>query len=280
MRYIEIKAPAKINIGLSVLSKREDGFHNLSTLFYPIKDLFDLLTFELSSEFSFNCSDPSLPVGEENLVVKAKNLLEQVSGKKLNAKIGLIKNIPSQAGLGGGSSDAAAALISLNELFRLNLRSDHLRDLSLKLGSDVPFFLRSLPAIGKSRGEILEPVDLEITEPILIVNPRINISTKEAFQNIIPENSEPDYRSVIQNERLNYRLMKAVVVNDFEKYAFETFPEIEKIKKDLYGYGAVFAQMSGSGSTVYGIFPDMKSAEDAKKSFPTNYLCFLSNPHH
>ncbi len=280
MRYIEIKAPAKINIGLSVLSKREDGFHNLSTLFYPIKDLFDMLTFELSSEFSFNCSDPSLPVGEENLVVKAKNLLEQVSGKKLNAKIDLIKNIPSQAGLGGGSSDAAAALISLNELFRLNLKSDHLLDLALKLGSDVPFFLRSLPAIGTSRGEILERVDLEITEPILIINPRINVPTKEAFKNIIPKNYQPDYRSLIQNEKLNYGLMKDTVTNDFEKHVFEIHPEIETIKKDLYSLGAEFALMSGSGSTVYGIFKDLKDAESAKKSFPTNYLCFLSNPHH
>ena len=119
MKYMEIKAPAKINIGLNILEKRKDGYHNLSTLFYPIVDLYDVLTFELSDQFDFKCNTSSVPNDDTNLVVKAKSLLENVSGKKINVKINLEKNIPSQAGLGGGSSDAAATLISLNEMFQL-----------------------------------------------------------------------------------------------------------------------------------------------------------------
>jgi len=179
MNYIEIKAPAKINIGLSILSERADGFHNLSTLFYPISDLFDVLIFEQANQFEFHCDSDMVPGDNSNLVVKAKNILEKITGKTLNVKIELQKNIPSQAGLGGGSSDAAAALISLNEMFKLNLNHAKLIDLALQLGSDVPFFIKSKPAIGSSRGEILDYVDIEIHEPILIVNPGINISTKE-----------------------------------------------------------------------------------------------------
>lgn len=208
MKYIEIKAPAKINIGLNILEKRKDDFHNLSTLFYPIVDLYDVLTFELSDKFVFTCNTDSIANDDSNLVVKAKNILENISGKKINVKIHLKKNIPSQAGLGGGSSDAAATLISLNEMFQLGLDYKKLIELALQLGSDVPFFIKSKPAIGTSRGEILEYIDLEITEPILIVYPRINISTNEAFQNIIPNNVNINFHSLIKKEKINYDLVQ------------------------------------------------------------------------
>lgn len=280
MKYIEIKAPAKINIGLSILSKRVDGFHNLSTLFYPISDLFDLLILEPSDDFFFECNTDSVPSDHSNIVVKAKNILEMVTGRRINVKITLKKEIPSQAGLGGGSSDAAATLISLNEMFRLGLKQQQLIDIALQLGSDVPFFIRSKPAIGTFRGEILDYLDLEITEPILLINPGINISTKEAFQNIEPVDSTFDFRSIIADNKLDYTLMKSNVKNDFEKYVFEKYPEIEKIKKQLYEYGALFALMSGSGSTVYGIFPDITAAEMAKQNISKDYFCFLSTPHY
>jgi 4-diphosphocytidyl-2-C-methyl-D-erythritol kinase len=279
MKYIEIKAPAKINIGLNILSKRDDGFHNLSTLFYPIVDLYDVLTFELSDHFNFKCNTNIIPNDDSNLVVKAKNLLEKISGKKINVKINLEKNIPSQAGLGGGSSDAAATLISLNEMFQLRIDDKKLNELALQLGSDVSFFIKSKPAIGTYRGEILEYVDLEITEPILIVNPGINISTKEAFQNIYPNNSNTDFRSLIEKEKLNYDIARSEVKNDFEKFVFGKYPVIENIKLKLYQDGALLALLSGSGSSVYGIFPDLKSAEIAKQHHHKNHYCFLSNPH-
>jgi 4-diphosphocytidyl-2-C-methyl-D-erythritol kinase len=278
MDYIEIKAPAKINIGLNILSKRNDGYHNLSSLFYPIIDLNDIITFEPWDQFEFYCNSDSVPSDDSNLVVKAKILLERVTKRKINAKIILCKHIPSQAGLGGGSSDAAAALISLNEMYNLGLKYEQLIDLALQLGSDVPFFIKAKPAIGTSRGEVLNNIELEIEEPILIVNPHINISTKEAFDNITPSGKLFDYNAIIHNSKLDYTEVRNKISNDFEKNVFEKYPEIAFIKTHLYKEGALFSSMSGSGSTVYGIFPNLEIAETAKKSLPDEYFTFLSHP--
>jgi 4-diphosphocytidyl-2-C-methyl-D-erythritol kinase len=277
MKYIEIKAPAKINIGLKVLSKREDGFHNLSTLFYPINDLYDTLIFEKSNYFSFLCDAQNIPKDNSNLIVKAKNILEIETNKKILVKIKLIKRIPTEAGLGGGSSDAATTLISLNEMFSLGLNYEKLITLSLKLGSDVPFFIKPKPSIGKSRGEILEPIDLEIQEPILIVNPKIKVSTKEAFSEIQPFNSEIDYQSLISNGKIDYQLLKEKVTNDFEKNIFSHYPEIKNIKNIMLENGALFSLMTGTGSTVFGIFNNVEEAEKVVQLFPKNYFTFISN---
>lgn len=280
MKYIEIKAPAKINIGLHILNKRDDGYHNLSTLFYPINDLYDKLKFTLTDKFEFICDDPAIPDDDNNLVIKTKLLLENHTNKKLNVRIELEKNIPSQAGLGGGSSDAAAALISLNEIFNLGLKESSIYKLALTLGSDVPFFIKAKPAIGKSRGEILNYIDFEINEYIVIVKPPINISTKEAFNNILPSMQEINYNEIIAKNVINYDLLRTSVQNDFEKYVFIKYPEIERIKKKLYDSGAMYASMSGSGSTLFGIF---NKEEEARKSiihFPKNYFCWLSTPYY
>jgi len=277
MKYIEIKAPAKINIGLKVLSKREDGFHNLSTLFYPINDLYDTLIFEKSNHFSFLCDAENIPKDDSNLIVKAKNILEIETNKKINVQIKLIKRIPTEAGLGGGSSDAATTLISLNEMFSLGLNYEKLITLSLKLGSDVPLFIKPKPSIGKSRGEILEPIELEIQEPILIVNPKIKVSTKEAFSEIQPFNSEIDYQSLISNGKIDYQLLKEKVTNDFEKNIFSHYPEIKNIKNIMLENGALFSLMTGTGSTVFGIFNNVEEAEKVVQLFPKNYFTFISN---
>lgn len=277
MKYIEIKAPAKINIGLKVLSKREDGFHNLSTLFYPINDLYDTLIFEKSNYFSFLCDAENIPKDNSNLIVKAKNILEIETNKKINVMIKLIKRIPTEAGLGGGSSDAATTLISLNEMFSLGLNYEKLITLSLKLGSDVPFFIKPKPSIGKSRGEILEPIELEIQEPILIVNPKIKVSTKEAFSEIQPFNSEIDYQSLISNGKIDYQLLKEKVTNDFEKNIFSHYPDIKNIKNIMLENGALFSLMTGTGSTVFGIFNNVEEAEKVVQLFPKNYFTFISN---
>ncbi|MEW6194788.1 MAG: 4-(cytidine 5'-diphospho)-2-C-methyl-D-erythritol kinase [Bacteroidota bacterium] len=278
MKYIEIKAPAKINIGLFVVSKRADGYHNLRTLFYPISDLYDKLTFEPSNNFEFICNSAELPIDKGNIVVQAKELLERTSGKKLNVKITLEKKIPTQAGLGGGSSDAAATLISLNEMFKLNLKHDQLIELALQLGSDVPFFIRAKPAIGTSRGEILEEIPLEISEPILIVNPGIKISTKEAFGNIKPTGNNFDYKSIISGKELIYNKMNNQVINDFENYAFNKYQQLKQIKEQLKESGALFALMSGSGSTMFGIFKDVRKAKEAVNKFPKDYYRWISIP--
>lgn len=276
MRYIEIKAPAKINIGLKVISKRRDGYHNLSTLFYPINDLYDVLKFELAENFSFQCDNPNIPNDDNNLVVKAKNILEKESKKRLNVKIELLKNIPSEAGLGGGSSDAAATLISLNELYSLNFRYEKLLELALDLGSDVPFFIKAKPAIGKSRGEILEQIDFEINKPILIVNPKIKISTKEAFSFVKSSNQEIEFNNFLTNHKNDFNSYKNIFENDFENYVFEKYPEIKIIKEKMYTNGALFSSMSGTGSTVYGIFPDVQKIKGLLEELPKNYFTFIS----
>lgn len=278
MRFIEIKAPAKINIGLRVLEKRNDGYHNIYTLFYPIKDLFDTLTFELSDGFEFRSNLKVTENDEDNLIIKSVRILERIFKKNFNVKINLIKRIPAGAGLGGGSSDAAATLISLNELFKLGLDYEQLLNLGLELGSDVPFFIKALPAIGTSRGEILEHIEIKNEYPILIVNPNISISTKEIYESVKPNNDYYDYNKIIQNHIFNYLLMKEKIINDFEEVVFHKYPEIKNIKEILYQEGAIYASMSGTGSTVFGFFDNYDKIEKAKKCFPPEYFCWISSP--
>ena len=145
MKFIEIKAPAKINIGLNIISKRSDGYHNLETIFYPLYDLCDIIQIKKSNEFKFACDEKSLSCDDSNLIVRTVELLEEHTKQKFDVDIYLQKNIPMGAGLGGGSSDAAATLISLNEMFSLGLDQQTMLDLALELGSDVPFFLKAKP---------------------------------------------------------------------------------------------------------------------------------------
>ncbi len=279
IKSIEIKAPAKINIGLNIVEKRNDGFHNLETIFYPITDMFDRIFIKHSESFEFICDNESISDPADNLIVKAKNLLEETTGKTINATIKLKKVIPMGAGLGGGSSDAAAVLISLNDMFRLNLKYDKLLELALSLGSDVPFFLRAKPSIGKSRGEILKMIPLDIESPILLVNPGIHISTKEAFGNITPKKSPTDYEALDYGENgVKVTMFSEFFKNDFEEYVFSVYPEIKEIKETMLNCGADFSLMSGTGSTVYGIFPDLESAQKAYNNMNEDYFRFISHP--
>ncbi len=264
-----VKAPAKINIGLNIVSKRNDGFHNLETLFYPLHDLYDELIFEESNNFEFN-SDLSF----DNIIVKTVHLLETYTKRKINIKITLNKNIPIGAGLGGGSSDAAAVLTTINEIYNLGLTEQELKKLALEIGSDVPFFIKGKPAIGKSRGEQLTIINFQIDNLILLVNPGIHISTKEAFSGIVPKPSKFDYNNINNIPLKKYR---ENIINDFEKSIFMKHPEIEKIKNALYSSGAIFALMSGSGSTLYGIFDKIEDVRMAIELFPKSYFTFVSN---
>ncbi len=203
-----IKAHAKINIGLNIVSKRDDGFHDLETIFYPIYDLYDELIFEDSNKFQF-VDDNNF----DNIIVKAVHLLEKYIKRKISIKITLKKYIPIGAGLGGGSSDAAAVLKTLNDLYELNLSENIIKEIALELGSDVPFFLKGKPAIGKSRGEDLTLVDLNVDHPILLVNPGIHVSTKDAFSQIIPSRSEFDSNNIVNIPIDEYH---KYILNDFE----------------------------------------------------------------
>ena len=272
MKNINLKAPAKINLGLNIVSKRKDGYHNLETFFYPLNYLYDTLIFTKANSFSFTSNNTLLNKEGNNLIVKAHHLLKEITGEKLNVTISLEKNIPIGAGLGGGSSDAAAALKGLNNFFNLKLSEKRLIDLALILGSDVPFFIKSQPAIAKSRGEILEYSNVKIKESILVVNPGIHISTKEAFANISPKENNFDYTYFLSNENIDYSYLKNNLKNDFEDYIFNIHPQIKKIKDTMYKLGALFSLMSGTGSTVYGIFNSKEEANNCKNLLSDNYF--------
>lgn len=274
METLKVKTPAKINFGLNVVEKRQDGFHNIETIFYPV-DLFDELTFNDANEFVFESDNMNLNSESDNLVIKAKNLLELKTGRKLNVNIYLKKNIPIGAGLGGGSSDAACALLALNKIFRLNLDSLKLHQLAIELGSDVPFFLKPFPSFGSARGEILEQVDFKIEGSILLINPGIFISTKWAYGKIKPQKPEHSLIELYRRRKLNISAYKDYVRNDFEIPVLVEFQGIQKLKEELYESGADFVLLSGSGSTVFSIFQNNSLAKTAKENFSKKYFTFL-----
>ncbi|MCF6271035.1 MAG: 4-(cytidine 5'-diphospho)-2-C-methyl-D-erythritol kinase [Melioribacteraceae bacterium] len=274
MEIIEVKAPAKTNIGLNIVSKREDGFHNLETVFYQIHDLYDVIVFEKSDKLELILLDDIQELGKNNIIINAVKLLEKKVKKDLFCKITLKKNIPIGAGLGGGSSDGASTLKAVNKLFELGLRDEELKTLALKLGSDVPLFLYDYPTIGKSRGEDLAKLDLKIRYPILLVNPGIHISTKDAFSNITPRANIINYSDI---QKYEIDKWNGKVINDFENNVFELYPEIAEIKNTLVKNGALFSLMSGTGSTVYGIFESLQKAEFVAELFPKTYFTFVGN---
>lgn len=255
MTKLEVKAPAKINIGLYVTGKRQDGYHNIETIFYPIK-LYDSISIEDSDSFNFTTSVESLEIDSGNLIVKAKNLLEEYSGERINCKITLEKNIPIGGGLGGGSSDAASVLNGLNDFANLNLSKHEISDLALRLGSDVPFFLNPKPVFAEGRGEIMHQLPVNIELPILVINPGIHISTTWAYSKILPKTSGFNLREIKSLDTYHLKFLNGKIENDFENIVFEKYPQIKEIKLLHYKMGAIFSLMSGSGSTVFGIYPN------------------------
>jgi len=263
---------AKINIGLSVTEKRSDGFHNLETVFYPVL-ISDILEFTFSeNKTSFNNTGLKINIPDkENLVLKAYNLLKN-EFKLPELSIHLHKIIPFGAGLGGGSSDAAFMLKVLNEYFNLKLPEKSLIKLAGMLGSDCPFFIKNNPVFAEGTGNIFTEIDLDLSEYyILIVKPEIAVGTKEAFKNIVPRKPEISVKDIV---KLPVEEWKSGLTNDFEKTVFKLYPEIKKIKDKLYETGAVYAQMSGSGSAVFGIFT---KKPEITESF-SDYFVFLQKP--
>ena len=243
--------PCKINLGLNVLSKREDGFHNLETIFYPVQWT-DILEIIPSEETTFTSSGISIPGEEsENLCLKAYQLLQD-DFKIAPVKIHLHKIIPIGAGLGGGSSDTAYTLRLLNSIFKLSLSTDQLKQYASKLGSDCSFFVEDRPMIGTGKGEILEPIELSLKKYYLVlIKSPIHVSTKEAYNNLIPKKPTHQLSEIVNGSINNW---KDLLKNDFEESVFRKYPEIKVIKNKLYEEGAVYASMSGSGSSVFGLF--------------------------
>lgn len=268
----EYFAPAKINIGLNIISKREDGYHNIETIFYPIK-LFDKMIFKDSGNFEIICSDNSLPTDERNLIYKARNVLSEFIQRELNIRIELDKKIPVFAGLGGGSSNAATTLIALNEIFDLKLKQNTLFDLASRIGSDVPFFILNSPAYAEGRGEILKPLpDFQLNYKILLVIPDVKISTAWAYSNFKSSQKQIEL-SFIKTEK-DFEKYKDKITNDFEEIVFPVYQELREIKNKLLAFGASFALLSGSGSSIYGLFEQNFDLELVLKHFK-NYRVFI-----
>lgn len=242
---------AKINIGLNVVSKREDGYHNLETIFYPVK-LLDALEIVESDFTSFSSSGIEIDGNPtDNLVYKAYQILKY--GFDLPpVKLHLHKIIPFGAGLGGGSSNAAFTLKMLNEYFRLDLSNTQLEKYAAKLGADCPFFIQNKATFASGIGDEFEPIELDLSEyKIAIIKPNISVSTSEAYRNIKPQKPRFDLRNI---SSLPVEEWKDEIQNDFEKSVFPQYPEIRELKEKLYKMGAVYAAMSGSGSAVFAIF--------------------------
>jgi 4-diphosphocytidyl-2-C-methyl-D-erythritol kinase len=261
---------AKINLGLRILSKREDGYHNLNTVFFPIQscDALEIITQSRSdAPVEFSTSGREIPGDlETNLCLKAYHLLKKDFPQLPSIKVHLHKQIPMGAGLGGGSSDGAFMLKLLNEKFNLNINQDKLIEYALQLGSDCPFFIVNSPVLAESRGEIMKPILLNLNgKKITLVCPGIHISTKEAFSNVKPNKEVPSCEELVA---LPIERWRNTLINDFENSVFPSHPEIATIKEKLYELGAVYASMSGTGSTVYGIFEEYV---DLKNIFPSHF---------
>ena len=238
---------AKINIGLNITSKRSDNYHNLESVFYPI-DWRDILEIIPSDKMVFETSGISIP-GKTNLCLRAYEILN----KKYSIPpvfIHLHKNIPVGAGLGGGSSNAAFTLLGLNIIFDLGINKSELKKLAVQLGADCPFFIDNTPSYAIGMGEILKPVKINLyNHHLLVVKPNIFISTEKAFNYIIPK--KPKFS--LLNE-INKPIEKWNIKNDFENHTFTKNPELLEIKRSLIKAGAKYTSMSGSGSSIYGIF--------------------------
>lgn len=261
----EYLSNAKINIGLHILSKREDGYHNIETIFYPVK-LYDRLIFYDFDSFIIECNNKDIPINQTNLIYKARDVLCDYVKKELNVRVVLEKNIPAFAGLGGGSSNAATTLLTLNEIFNLNLSRKELLKLASKVGSDVPFFILNKPALAEGRGEILTPLpDLELDYKILIVYPSIKVSTSWAYSKFKSSSKKINLKEIKSSS--DFKTFMHLITNDFEEIVFNAYPEIEEIKNQMIEAGAVFSLLSGSGSSVYGFFEQSNNLDGIKNHF-------------
>ncbi len=255
---------AKINIGLNVVSKREDGYHNLETIFYPVS-LCDKLELKTTKRKKNIFKQKGIEIeGEyiDNLVFKAYKLLA-IDYTLPPVNITLTKNIPFGAGLGGGSSDAAFMLKMLNYFFNLKIETEQLEKYASKLGADCAFFIKNKPVFASGIGDVFQETNLSLKDYyIVLIKPDIFVSTPDAFCFVKPH--KPEF-SLLDISLIDINEWKHLIVNDFEKSVFRKYPEIAEIKDYLYNSGAVYASMSGSGSTVYGIFKEMPILTEAEK---------------
>lgn len=250
---------AKINLGLNVVEKRPDGYHNLQTVFYPvnISDALEVTTMDDRFPSTVDCDLKVTNISidgdeQQNLVVRAYRLLKQDFPNMPRIHAHLWKGIPTQAGMGGGSSDCAYMIRALNDLFRLGLSREQMIGYAARLGADCPFFILGAPAYAEGIGERLMPVSLSLNDyQLAVVKPDIPVSTKEAFSLIRPQRPQKNCLDIVRQPVETWR---DELKNDFETSVFALHPEIAAVKQRLYDMGAVYASMSGSGSAVFGFF--------------------------
>ena len=247
----------KINIGLRVVRKREDGYHDLETIFYPVYGLHDELEVEPAEEFTFlqdGLIIDCLP--SDNLIYKVYKRMQEHFPQIGNVKITFKKNIPFGAGLGGGSSDAAHMAIALNEIFSLGLTREQLAEEVRPLGADCPFFIYNTPCYAEGIGDKLSPITLDLSGlRLVMIKPNCSVSTKEAYAGIVRHPEAEGQIKQALTEGMPLTDMSPLLINDFEQTVFPIHPEIAEIKQRLLSAGAIYTAMSGSGSTVFGLFP-------------------------
>ena len=245
--------PAKINLGLSIIEKQDDGYHRIETIVYPVP-WYDILEILPAQSFSLKSLGLSIQCStEDNLIFKAINLMKGYGFlAENNFKICLYKSIPVGAGLGGGSSDATNTIMALNRQFNLKLQPTQIHQLASEIGSDCPFFIRNQPVLASGTGNKLKEVSVNLKNKFLvIVYPNISVSTTESYQQIQPSRQKTSLEKIIS---LPLKDWKDNLINDFEESLIQKHPVIGEIKAKLYRHGALYTSMSGSGSAVYGIF--------------------------
>lgn len=270
---------AKINWRLRILGRREDGFHELCTIFQTVS-LRDELSFAESDELVLTCADENIPTDRTNLILRAAELLRSECGVKKGARLGLEKRIPAPGGLGGGSSNAAVALLGLAALWDLEIGFEKLIELGARLGSDVPFFFYGGTAAGAGRGTEIRPLPDFHEKRLLIVTPRVAVSTAAAFARAgAPRLTNETSKSILkicQNEAESFSGGQKIFSNDFEKSVFEFEPEIRRVKQALLDAGAQQAVLSGSGASVFAIFDKIETRQATLKALEkeTNWRKF------
>ena len=254
---------AKINLGLRITSKRPDGYHNLDTVFYPIelRDVLEVLKVPNNHGASIVITGKEIQgPAEKNLCLKAYQLIKEDHPEISGIQIHLHKHIPLGAGMGGGSSDGASMVRLLNSLFNLGLSEEKMSKYALKLGSDCPIFIKNKPCYATGRGELLEEINIDFSKYyLLIVSPGIHVSTADAFEKIIPNTSIKTCKEIVQ---IPIEKWKDHLINDFEKTVCESHPILKSIKEKLYNMGAIYASMTGTGSTLFGIFKEKPDYEN------------------
>lgn len=265
-------ACCKINIGLNIVSKREDGYHNLETIFYPVPLYDKIEVSEASADGIDLAGHPLEGDPNDNLVLKAVRLLREYQYDVPPVHISLTKNIPSGAGLGGGSSDAAAVMKGLNNYLSLGLTNEQMERMIVRLGADCPFFIQCKPVFAQGVGDVFRPIELDLSGwHLVLIKPDDYVSTKEAYSLIKPTPSKYTLTEEVKNPIEEW---EKTITNDFERSVFPHHPVIEEIRHQLYQKGASYACMSGSGSTVFALFRNETDLSDLAQSHFT-FQCTL-----